>query len=98
MALRELVSLQLIPLLSVGVGRRGRAKAPAGEVFPSPEGHSMHRFLLFPLALLVLLPASGAEDKLKEEKPTTAAGEYQALKGEYLKALKKSDLVFEKAK
>jgi peroxiredoxin len=57
----------------------------------------MHRFLLGPLALLVLLSALRAEDKPKEEKPTPAAVEYRALKEEYRKALKESDKVFEKA-
>jgi peroxiredoxin len=59
----------------------------------------MHRFLFLPLALSALLAARGEpEGGPQKQKPPTIASKYRALTDEYLKALKASDQVFEKAK
>src|SRR5436190_5084293 len=82
-----------------GTGRRvvcGRYRRRNWHI--SHKEYSMHRFLLGLLLPLVLLAALWAQGRPEKQKPTTAAGEYKALMDEYVKALKESDLVFEKAK
>jgi len=65
--------------------------------FARIEGHSMYRYLLAPMAMLLSLPALPADDKSGKENPITVAGEYKTLMGEYQKTLQESDKRFENA-
>jgi peroxiredoxin len=58
----------------------------------------VHRFLLGPLSLLILLPPLSARDQPKGERPATAADEYKVLAAEFAKAEKDSDQAYKRAK